>query len=385
MRYNPPAMFLKHIELTDFRNYETLSVDFTAKKVILLGNNAQGKTNLLEAINMLATGKSATAHKDSELVRFGAPQAVIRSEVQRELTDAGIDMLIRTHGRRAVRINGVSQKRLADLFGKVLVVLFRSEDLQLVKGGPAERRSYLDQMLVQLSGSHYQHLHDFDRVATQRNHLLRAIGEGQATVDQLESWNEQLIHFAMAIWRRRIQLIEALAPRVAHWHEQISEGKEKLSLRYVPSIELGPDPDQWEANIRKALEELQRREIGRGQTMVGPHRDDMELLINDHPARSFGSQGQQRTVVLALKLAELDYVREMADESPLLLLDDVLAELDVRRQNALLASIGDNVQTFVTSTHLNDFSAAWLEQADIYRVETGELKLMKSMKDTPKG
>lgn len=378
-------MFLKHIELTDFRNYETLSVDFTAKKVILLGNNAQGKTNLLEAINLLATGKSATAHKDSELVRFGAPQAVIRSEVQRELTDAGIDMLIRTHGRRAVRINGVSQKRLADLFGKVLVVLFRSEDLQLVKGGPAERRSYLDQMLVQLSGSHYQHLHDFDRVATQRNHLLRAIGEGQATADQLESWNEQLIHFAMAIWRRRIQLIESLAPRVAHWHEQISEGKEKLTLRYVPSIALGDDPDQWEANIRQSLEELQRREIGRGQTMVGPHRDDMELLINDHPARSFGSQGQQRTVVLALKLAELDYVRQTAEESPLLLLDDVLAELDVRRQNALLASIGDNVQTFVTSTHLNDFSAAWLEQADIYRVEVGELKLMKSMKDAGQG
>jgi DNA replication and repair protein RecF len=376
-------MFLKHIELQDFRNYHELSVDFTAKKVILLGNNAQGKTNLLEAINLLATGKSATAHKDSELVRFGAPQAVIRSEVQRELTDAGIDMLIRTHGRRAVRINGIAQKRLADLFGKVLVVLFRSEDLQLVKGGPSERRDYLDSMLIQLSGSHYQHLHDFERVVTQRNHLLRAIGDGQATADQLESWNEQLIQFAMAIWRRRIKLIEALAPRVGHWHEQISEGKEKLSLRYVPSIELGDDPAQWEANIRKALEELQRREIGRGQTMVGPHRDDMELLINDHPARSFGSQGQQRTVVLALKLAELDYVRDVAEESPLLLLDDVLAELDVRRQNALLASIGDNVQTFVTSTHLNDFSAAWLEQADIYRVEVGKLTLMKSIKAPP--
>lgn len=376
-------MFLKHIELTDFRNYQTLSVDFTAKKVILLGNNAQGKTNLLEAINLLATGKSATASKDADLVRFGAPQAIIRSEVQRELTDVGIDMLIRSHGRRAVRINGLAQKRLADLFGKVLVVLFRSEDLLLVKGGPAERRDYLDAMLIQLSGSHYQQLHDYERVVTQRNHLLRAIGDGQASPDQLESWNEQLIHFATAIWQRRINLIAALAPRVAHWHEQISEGKEKLSLRYVPSIELGEAPDQWEANIRKALEELQRREIGRGQTMVGPHRDDIELLINDHPARSFGSQGQQRTVVLALKLAELDYVRQVAEESPLLLLDDVLAELDVRRQNALLASIGDNVQTFVTSTHLNDFSAAWLEQADIYRVEVGELKLMKSTQSPP--
>ena len=351
--------------------------------MILLGNNAQGKTNLLEAINLLATGKSATAHKDAELVRFGAPQAIIRSEVQRELTDVGIDMLIRTHGRRAVRINGVAQKRLADLFGTVLVVLFRSEDLQLVKGSPSERRDYLDSMLVQLSGSHYQQLHDYERVVTQRNHLLRAIGDGQARPEQLESWNEQLIGFALRLWTRRIKLIEALSPRVAHWHEQISEGKERLSLRYVPSVELGDDPEQWEANIRQALEELQRREIGRGQTLIGPHRDDVELLINDRPARSFGSQGQQRTVVLALKLAELDYVRQVAEESPLLLLDDVLAELDVRRQNALLASIGDQVQTFVTSTHLNDFSAAWLEQADIYRVEHGELMLMKSTTPPP--
>jgi DNA replication and repair protein RecF len=372
-------LFLKHIELTDFRNYQELSVDFTAKKVILLGNNAQGKTNLLEAINLLATGKSATAHKDAELVRFSAPQAVIRSEVQRELTDVGIDMLIRTQGRRAVRINGIAQKRLADLFGKVLVVLFRSEDLQLVKGSPAERRDYLDTMLVQVSSTYYQQLHDYNRVVTQRNSLLRAIQDGHSRPDMLESWNEQLIHLAIAVWRKRLALIEALGPSVATWHGRIAEGKEELALHYVPSVPLGPAPAEWEGNLRQALAEMQGKEIARGQTLVGPHRDDMELLINDRPARTFGSQGQQRTVVLAMKLAELDYVREVAGESPLLLLDDVLAELDVRRQNALLASIGDSVQTFVTSTHLNDFSAAWLEQAAIYQVETGRLTLMKSL------
>lgn len=366
-------MFLEHLELKDFRNYAELEVDFTASRVIFLGDNAQGKTNLLEAIGLLATGHSPTASKDLDLIRWGQPQAIIRSRVKRSLTDMGVDMLIRANGRRAVRINGIGQKRLADLFGKLLVVLFRSEDLQLVKGGPAGRRDFLDTMLVQLAGAHYQHLHDFNRILTQRNSLLRNIQEGQAPASRLQDWNEQLIEHAIAIWRKRLALVQALAPSVSTWHGRIASGKEQLSLRYLPSVELGEDAAAWPAKIEQALLELQPREIGRGQTLVGPHRDDMELSIDGHPARQFGSQGQQRTVVLAMKLAELDYVRESAGEAPLLLLDDVLAELDVRRQNALLASIGEDVQTFVTSTHLNDFSAAWLEQATLYQVERGRL------------
>jgi DNA replication and repair protein RecF len=366
-------MFLEHVELTDFRNYESLVADFSASRVILLGDNAQGKTNLLEAIGLLATGHSPTAAKDADLVRWGQPQAIIRSRIKRALTDMSVDMLIRANGRRAVRINGMAQKRLADLFGKLLVVLFRSEDLQLVKGGPASRRDFLDTMLVQLAASHYQHLHDYGRVLTQRNSLLKAIGEGKASASQLADWNEQLLVHALAIWRKRLALVKALSPGVATWHGRIAEGKENLELRYLPSVELGDDPANWEKAVRDALEEQRPREIGRGQTLVGPHRDDMELTIDGRPARQFGSQGQQRTVVLAMKLAELDYVRESAGEAPLLLLDDVLAELDVRRQNALLASIGSDVQTFVTSTHLNDFSAAWLAEAKLYQVERGRL------------
>ncbi|MDB5096060.1 MAG: recF [Cyanobacteria bacterium RYN_339] len=366
-------MFLERLELLDFRNYTALEVDFTATRVIFLGDNAQGKTNLLEAIGLLATGHSPTASKDLDLIRWGQPQAIIRSRVQRSLTDMAVDMLIRANGRRAVRINGIGQKRLADLFGKLLVVLFRSEDLQLVKGGPAGRRDYLDTMLVQLASSHYQHLHDFNRVLTQRNSLLRNIGEGHAPASRLEDWNEQLITHAVSIWRKRVALVKALAPAVAMWHGRIAQGKEALAIRYVPSVDLGDVEAAWPEHIEKALVELQHREIARGQTLVGPHRDDLEIFIDGRPARQFGSQGQQRTVVLALKLAELDHVRETAGEAPLLLLDDVLAELDVRRQNALLASIGDDVQTFVTSTHLNDFSAAWLEQATLYQVERGRL------------
>lgn len=371
-------MFLHHLELTDYRSYAELAIDFGAHKVILLGDNAQGKTNVLEAIGLLATGKSPVASKDADLVRWGKDQGIIRARVTRELGETAVDMLVRTSGRRAVRVNGLSQKRLADVLGKVLAVLFRSEDLLLVKGGPAERRDYLDTMLVQLSGAHYQQLHDYQRVVTQRNHHLRAIGEGTGRADLLEVFDEQLITMAIAIWRRRVKLIQALQPRVAERHAAIAEGKEEIGLRYLPSVPLAEEESAWEAQIREALAEARRKEIGRGQTLVGPHRDDLELLIDNRPAKNFGSQGQQRTVVLALKLAELEHVRAVTDEAPLLLLDDVLAELDVRRQNALLASIGDDVQAFVTSTHLNDFSAAWLEQAEIYTVRQGHLVRSKS-------
>jgi DNA replication and repair protein RecF len=371
-------MFLHRLELADYRNYGELAIDFGAHKVILLGDNAQGKTNVLEAIGLLATGRSPVASKDADLVRWGADQAIIRARVTRELGETAVDMLVRTSGRRAVRVNGLAQKRLADVLGKILAVLFRSEDLLLVKGGPAERRDYLDTMLVQLSGSHYQQLHDYQRIVTQRNHLLRAIGEGGGSATQLEPWDEQLVVMAIALWRRRVKLVEALAPRVAERHAAIAEGREAIGIQYLPSVPLDPDEGAWEGQIRAALAEVRRREIGRGQTLVGPHRDDMELLIDGRPAKHFGSQGQQRTVVLALKLAELEHIRAVTEEAPLLLLDDVLAELDVRRQNALLASIGDDVQAFVTSTHLNEFSAAWLEQAEIYTVRQGLLVRSKS-------
>jgi DNA replication and repair protein RecF len=371
-------MFLHHLELTDYRNYPLLTIDFDAHKAILLGDNAQGKTNVLEAIGLLATGKSPVASKDADLVRWGAEQAIIRARAHRELGEVAVDMLIRTSGRRAMKVNGLGQKRVADVLGKILVVLFRSEDLLLVKGGPAERRAYLDTMLVQLGASHYSQLHDYQRVLTQRNHALRALSEGAGDLILLETYDDQLVGLALAIWKRRLRLMEALTPRVRARHEGIAEGKEAIGLHYRPSVELGADEAGWEAALREAIAANRRKEIARGQSLVGPHRDDLDITIDGRPAKAFGSQGQQRTAVLALKLAELEHIREATGESPLLLLDDVLAELDVKRQNALLGSIGEGVQTFVTSTHLNDFSAAWLEQAAIFTVRTGQLVKSKS-------
>lgn len=366
-------MFLTQLDLTDFRNYQRLTVDFESHKIILLGNNAQGKTTLLEAVNLLSTGKGLVANRDADMVRWGASQAVIRSKIKKELTDLSIDMLLRVNGRRAVKIDGLHQRRLADIFGKLLVVLFRSDDLELVRGGPATRRDYLDLMLMQLSGTYYQCWHDYQRVLAQRNALLRSLAEGRDSDAEVAHWDDALIRLGIQIWRWRQRLITAIAGDAAERYLVMSDHQEQLTLRYLPSMPLDGDVDTWSDRMATMLTSLRRREIARRQSLLGPHRDDLELLLNDRPARLFASQGQQRSIVLALKLAELSHLQRVAQEAPILLLDDVLAELDVKRQNALLNAIGDDIQTLVTTTHLNDFSAQWLRQAAIYHVSQGSL------------
>lgn len=364
-------MFLKSLSLENFRNYARLDLAFEQHKVIFLGDNAQGKTNLLEAIAILATGSPAFAGKEQELIRWDTEAAIIRSVTERELGPVAIDLMFRSGGRRGIKVNGAYQRRVMDMLGKVAVVLFAVPDLQLVKGAPAERRRFLDDMLVQLAPTYYQALHHYQRVLTQRNNVLRAIQEGAAS-DQLVVWDEQLAHYAVVLWQKRERLVERLAPRAAAWHGAIAGGQEQLGLRFVPAIEAGTRG--YQEAMLEALREGRARDLARGQTHAGPHRDDLELTIDGREARAYASQGQQRTIVLALKLAELDTLREELGESPLLLLDDVLAELDIRRQNALLAAIGPDVQTFVTSTHLSDFTAAWIEAAQVFAVQKGAVK-----------
>ncbi|HEY9854970.1 MAG TPA: DNA replication and repair protein RecF, partial [Stenomitos sp.] len=230
---------------------------------------------------------------------------------------------------------------------------------------------YLDGILVQLSPTYYQALHQYTRVLVQRNNVLKQIADGMSA-DQLSLWDEQLAHYGVLIWQKRADLIAKLTPKAVEWHGAISMGHEQLSMRLMPSVD--PQGGDWHEAFLAVLKENRGREIARGQTLSGPHRDDMELLIDGHDSRAFASQGQQRTIVLALKLAELDIFRQDAAEPPLLLLDDVLAELDIRRQNALLAAIGPDVQTFVTSTHLSDFTAAWIDEASIFSVHKGAVK-----------
>lgn len=364
-------MFLRSLALENFRNYAELSLQFDRSKVIFLGDNAQGKSNLLEAIALLATGSSPFAGKEQELIRWGQESAIIRCIAERELGPIGIDLLFKATGRRAIRVNGAYQRRVADLLGKVMVVLFAASDLALVKGSPSARRRYLDGILMQLAPTYYPALVQYQHVLAQRNNVLKQIAEG-ASSEQLEIWDQQLARFAELLWQKRAGLIERLAPRAIAWHKTISKDHESLSLRFLPSV--SPGPNGWYEPFVATLAENRSKELMRGQTLWGPHRDDLELFVDDHDARAYASQGQQRTIVLALKLAELDVFKEESSEAPLLLLDDVLAELDIRRQNALLAAIGSDVQTFVTSTHLSDFNAAWIEEAAIFSVHKGMVK-----------
>ncbi|MBM3267365.1 MAG: DNA replication/repair protein RecF [Candidatus Sericytochromatia bacterium] len=362
-------MFLERLELTDFRNYVAFDRVFERNRVILLGDNAQGKTNLLEAIGALATAASPFAAREADLVRWGQAQAIVRSVVRKEAGQVGVDLLFRPAGRRAVKVNGLHQKRIADLLGTVSAVVFSREDLELVSGAPALRRGYLDWLLLQLQPVYHEELQRYARVLAQRNHALRAISDGRSAISALDLWDPALAGTGASLHRRRGAAIEALAPLARGWHARIAGSEEDLAIAYGPGV-AGPD---WEEALRAALADSRAREIGRGQTLVGPHRDDLAIALDGREAKAFSSTGQKRTIALALKLAELDLLRRTTGEAPILLLDDVLAELDVTRQNRLLEAIGTDTQTFVTSTHLSDFSADWIAQAEIYEVRAGRI------------
>lgn len=396
-------MFLERLELTDFRNYQAFDKEFERNRVILLGDNAQGKTNLLEAIATLATASSPFTNREADLVRWGAPQAIVRSVVRKETGKLAVDLLFRPAGRRAVKVNGLHQRRLADLFGTVSVVVFSREDLDLVSGAPALRRGFLDRLLLQVMPVYHEESQRYQRIVTQRNHVLKAIGDRREDPAALDVWDPPLVKIGADLHRRREEAVRALAPLAAKWHGRISGGKERLEIRYEPASVVrlmaqeaaevgeaglvgragmpaapGLAPEgkvwSWEEALAAALVEMRPREIARGITLVGPHRDDLGILLDGREAKAFSSTGQKRTVALALKLAELEVLRDQTGEAPILLLDDVLAELDVTRQNRLLEAIGNDTQTFVTSTHLSDFSAEWIEQAEIFEVESGTVR-----------
>ena len=350
---------------------------------MFLGDNAHGKTNLLEAISVLATGWSPFTSRESDLVRWGQERAILRSSIRRAGTTSGLDMWLPAAGRRAVKLDGLPQRRLADILGVVNVVLFSREDLELVRGAPAGRRDFLDRLLVQLAPLYYEEFRRYSRAVAQRNTMLKQIAEGAVGVEVLEAWDGPVIRLGAEVARRRAEAISDLVPRAARWHSRISSGGEILEGVYQPGIpgmdvEAAKREDRgetgaWAAAFADALTAARSQDLARRMTVVGPHRDDLVLKLDGREAKSFASTGQRRTIALALKLAELEMLKEVSGEAPLLLLDDVLAELDVQRQNHLLAAIGNEVQTFVTTTHLTDFTAAWIDRAEVFIIRSGAM------------
>ena len=383
-------MYLKSLHLRHFRNYREQQVEFAAPKTILVGENAQGKSNLLEAVELLATMRSHRALRDRELVSEGEPAGQITAVLERDSGSIDLGIIFRSSSRRTVSLNGESLKRQLDFLGTMNAVQFSSLDLDLVRGSPSERRNWLDTLLTQLEPVYAYILQQYNTVLRQRNAFLKqqpAAPEPNWRVadrpspfsvpdpTQLAIWDAQLAAIGCRVIRRRARVLERLAPLAQHWHEAISGRQETLEVRYAPNVQLEQDDP---AIVQQAfLDKLQGRTIAeqhQGTTLVGPHRDEVEFMINGTPARQYGSQGQQRTLVLALKLAELKLIEAIVGEPPLLLLDDVLAELDLNRQNKLLDTIQDRFQTLITTTHLGSFDSQWLKSSQILTVHAGQIQ-----------
>nr|MDD6335971.1 DNA replication/repair protein RecF [bacterium] len=348
-------MRLTRLELQNFRTYAALELELEGGVSVFTGENAQGKTNLLEAIYLCCVGRSHRTAHDAEMIREGAGEGRVRVCYQ-ALQGAGeIEMQLRAVGRKTVLVDGVPTRRAGELYGHLNAVLFSPEDLGLVKDGPAARRKYVDVAISQVRPGYFYQLQQYTRALAQRNALLMSYdGVSAWAQDTLWAWDEQLIAAGAAIMARRKVFIGQLAEQAAQLHAGISAGRESLKVQYAPHIGWTQDGGEAEA-FRAALLSARAADMARKTTTVGPHRDDLGLSIDGRDARVYASQGQQRTVALALKMAELALLRQESGDWPLLLLDDVMSELDVTRQRALLTYL-PQVQTLVTGTHLPELA-----------------------------
>ncbi len=379
-------MYLTNLHLRSFRNYVNQQVIFNSQKTIIVGNNAQGKSNLLEAVELLATLKSHRTTRDRELILEGAVAGQVEGIVKRAYGTAELTITFRNQGKRTVALNKEPLRRQIDFLGNLNAVQFSSLDLDLVRGAPESRRNWIDGLLVQLEPVYAHILHQYNQVLRQRNALLKAIRKqeqdklsriGNIAIDtqQLQLWDVQLAAAGSRVTRRRARVLTRLAPIAQQWHDRISGKTEVLEIAYNPNVQWTEDaPEKVQQAFLAKIEQRRLAEYHQGKTVVGTHRDEIDFTIDGTPARYYGSQGQQRTLVLALKLAELKLIEEIIGEPPLLLLDDVLAELDLNRQNQLLETIGDRFQTLITTTHIGSFNQNWVDDSQILSIEAGTIQ-----------
>lgn len=357
-------MIIKSIELKNFRNYEDLNISFDEGTNILYGDNAQGKTNILEAAYMSGTTKSHKGSKDKEMIRFGEAESHLRTVVVRSGKEYQIDMHLKQSRSKGIAINQVPIKRAAELFGILNMVFFSPEDLNIIKNGPAERRRFLDAELCQLDKIYLADLTSYNKILGQRNKLLKDIVFRPDLADTLPVWNMQLVETGKRIIKRRKQFVEELNDIIHDIHFRLSGEKEKLFIKYEPNI----DDIFFEDELNRA----KIKDMKLCQTSVGPHRDDLLFAIGDIDIRKFGSQGQQRTSALSLKLSEIELVKRSIKDTPILLLDDVLSELDSNRQNYLLNNISDT-QTIITCTGLDEFVRNRFQINKVFEVINGQV------------
>jgi DNA replication and repair protein RecF len=359
-------MYVKYLQLSKFRNYNSLFVELSESVNVFIGDNAQGKTNVLEGIFYCGFAKSHRTSKDKELIKWDEKEAFIQLYVAKARLDKKIEVKIFKEGKKAININSIKINKVSELVGVFNVVMFSPEDLRIVKDSPGNRRRFLDMELCQLDNKYYYNLVQYNKVLNERNTIIRHRGIDEAMLD---IYDEQLINYGQYIIKKRIDYISNLNRVGSHIHREITSEKEHIEFKYITQIK---DLNNIKSELRALLSKNRYRDIERHVTSVGPHRDDFSISINGIDTRIFGSQGQQRTSILTIKFASLKIIKEITGEYPVLLLDDVLSELDFMRKKYILSSIKD-VQTIITCTGVEDIKGYLDGNAKIFNVKNGEV------------
>lgn len=359
-------MFIKRLQMLNYRNYNVLDISLGPHVNVFMGDNAQGKTNILEGIYYCAFARSHRTSKDRELINWRYDNALLSVTVGRERLDKRIDISILKDGKKAIQINKIKIKKIGELFGNFNVVMFSPEDLKIIKDSPGVRRKFIDMELCQLNPKYYYNLVQYNKVLNERNSILR---NRNINKDILEVYDMQLVEFGYNIIIDRLEYIQKLNKYSAKIHSDITSGKEKIEFKYISTIK---DLESIKENFYLLLEKNRSRDCERGITSIGPHRDDFTVLINDIDTKSYGSQGQQRTAVLTIKFSSLKIIKELTGEYPVLLLDDVLSELDFSRKKYILSTIGD-IQTIITCTGIEDLYEYLDDKSKVFKVKDGEI------------
>ena len=365
-------MVIESLDLKNYRNYDILDMNFDKNVNIIYGDNAQGKTNILESIYMCATSRSHRGSKDKEIIRFGESESHIKANVLKNNINYRIDMHLKGNKAKGIAINGIPIKKAVDLFGIIQIVLFSPEDLNIIKNGPSERRRFMDMELSQLNKIYLSNLVNYNKVLVQRNKLLKELSFNMSDelLATLDIWDMQMVNYGRKVIETRRLFIAQLNEWLEQIHGRLTGNREKLRLVYQPSTE----PEDFE----RVLLSKRDQDIRIKMSGTGPHRDDFLFMVGEVDIRKFGSQGQQRTAALSLKLAEIELVRQSIGDEPVLLLDDVLSELDSSRQNYLLDCIKD-IQTVITCTGLDEFVNHRFNIDRIFKVTDGTVDFVNEV------
>ena len=359
-------MYIKRLQMLNYRNYKSLNITLGKNVNVFMGDNAQGKTNILEAIYYCAFAKSHRTSKDRELINWNSDSAYASLLVGKDRLDKNIDINILKDGKKAIKINKIKVSKIGELFGNFNVVMFSPEDLKIIKDSPGVRRKFIDMELCQLNSKYYYNLVQYNKVLNERNVVLK---NRKLDSEILDIYDIQLANFGYHIIIERLKYINKLNFYGKDIHKDISSGKENVEFKYISTIK---DLEDIENSFYELLRRNRKKDIEKGTTSIGPHRDDFIVLINDVDTKSFGSQGQQRSAVLTIKFSSLKIIKEMTSEYPVLLLDDVLSELDFNRKRYILSTIGE-IQTIITCTGIEDLTNYLDNSSRVFKVKEGEI------------